>query len=162
MGYLNQRILNQLPQAGRDKGEYARISRLDGRASWEFLLLPAEITFERNATYSKSGAVGAFQNYQFASIDTWSLGISNLPLNTIYERKDLEGYINQLANLAVPDTQALAPPILVWRWNNRVLSPCVLVNFSKVEKLWFPDGSLAQANISFSLQQVPVNQIAQV
>lgn len=150
---MNPIVLQKLPQVTRSQGIYATIARLDGKAAWEFLTMPLEISWEGSANYSPANTP-ASPSYQYTKTDTWTLSISGLALSTIQSDRSLTDYVNQLANLRLPDAGKLTPPVLMWKWGQRLLSPCVLTRFTKLEDSWNNNGELMGCKISFSLLQV--------
>lgn len=158
----NIRVIRKLPQANRNKGNFGKIYRLDGESVWEFLYMPLELSFQKNTNYTSSGAVGYMQHLQFTNVENEVMSINNLPLNTLWEGKRLTEYVEELKKLGEPDTKALSPPVLGFSWNNRRFDPCVLQNFSIVEKAWFTSGDLAACEISLTLTKIPNSQIVQI
>lgn len=150
---MNSNVLRSLPQTKQVKGEYATIARLDGKATWQFLTMPNEISWDRGANYS-AVATPKFPSNQYTRTDPWTLSISNLPLSTYWEEKSLTDYVAQLSALQIPDREKLSPPVLLWKWGQRLLSPCVMTRFSRTEDAWNGDGELLSCKISFSLLQV--------
>ena len=156
---MNETVISLLPQAPRVSASYATIARLDGRVSWRFLVMPLEIGFNRPINYSPSGVPGRIQRLAFGGLGNWVMSVNSLPLSTRYQERSLSPYINSIANLAEPDKAAKSPPILLFRWAEKLFSPCLLSDFSYVETWWHSDGSTAEAKISFSLTQIPASQV---
>lgn len=158
----NLNIIRKLPQANRNLGGFAKIYRLDGKSVWEFLYMPTEISYQKRANYSASGAPGFTQHLQFVNTDNETLNINNLPINTVWQDKKLQEYVKELGDLTEADPIALSPPVLGFSWNARRFIPCVLEDFSVTEKSWFPSGDLSACTISFTLKKIPQNQIVQI
>ncbi len=159
---VNQSVLVTLPQAQNSQGTFSVISRLDGKAAWSFLAQPTEILYERNSNYSTSNSVGTLPSLPYGNTDGWTCSIANLPLNTFWQGRSLSSYIDSLAAFGLPDANSFSPPVLAFIWGQRRFSPCVMTRFSKTEKLWFPNGDLAECAISFTLVEVPEDQVVNV
>lgn len=158
----NTLVLSTLPQVPRSGGQFAVLGRLDGLGAWRFLTMPLEIVFDRNSAYSPSGAAGSVPSQQWNRTEGWSMSIQNLPLSGLHDQRSLTAYIQALAALQNPDPDMYAPPVLAFRWGQRVYSPCVLTRFTSRENFWFPNGEVAQANIGFTLIEVPKNQVVTI
>ncbi|MBW4635032.1 MAG: hypothetical protein KME30_24965 [Iphinoe sp. HA4291-MV1] len=156
---VNSKVLTKLPQAIIGQGQYAMLARLDGVAVFEFITMPIELPWERALNYTASGAAGVIvPRQQFGSVEGWTLQIS-VPMSGRHEKKSLLSYVDSLAKLQIPDEDAVAPPILAFRWGTRSFSPCIMTRFSKTEKGWYPNGDLAECTVGFSLLEVPVSQV---
>lgn len=155
----NSSVLAALPQVQNQQGIFSVLSRLDGKVAWSFLMQPTEMTYERNSNYAGSNAIGTIASLSYGNTDGWTCSINNLNLSSLAQRRSLLNYVNSLAALGVPDADAFAPPILALIWGQRRFSPCVLTRFSKVEKLWYPNGDLAECAVSFTLLEAPEDQI---
>lgn len=159
---MNQSVINTLPQSNANAtGGFSTLVRLDGKAGWKFLVQPTEISYEQSANYSSSNNVSALSSIQFAGLDGWRLNISNLPLSSLWQQKRLTQYVDELARLMAIEDGKFSPPVLALKWGQRLWQPCVMTNFSKVEKFWFKDGELAECTVSFGLLQVPTSLLIQ-
>ena len=158
----NTLVLSTLPQVPRSGGQYAILARLDGLGAWRFLTMPTEINFERSSVYSASGAAGAIPSQQWSRTEGWSMSIQGLPLSGLQQQRSLTAYIKALSALQDPDPGMYAPPVLAFRWGQRIHSPCTLTRFSSRESFWFPNGEVAQASVSFTLIEVPQSQVVTI
>lgn len=156
---MNNSVLQTLPQVENTGAKFALLTRLDGKSAWNFLVMPTEIIWERSASYSASGAVNSVTPYQqYNTTEGWNISMG-FPLSGYTQQKSLTSYVENLANLQLPDTDKLAPPVLAFRWGQRSLAPCILTRLTKTETLWFPSGDLAACKIQISLVQVPLSQL---
>jgi hypothetical protein len=157
----NSEVINSLPQNKSTQGQYGIIAALDGSSVWKFLVMPTEISFERQASYGSSSTLRVVPEQQWVRTEGWTMSISNLPLSTYWEKKNLTPYVEAIASCQESSKNS-APPVLMFKWGSRLFSPCVMTRFSRTEKLWFPSGDLAEASISFTLLQVPLAQVVNV
>ncbi|MBW4666483.1 MAG: hypothetical protein KME60_03305 [Cyanomargarita calcarea GSE-NOS-MK-12-04C] len=151
---MNIKVLNTLPHDRSINAQYAAIARLDGKATWEFLLLPTEMQWSRGISYQPSNTSGNVPILQFASINGWSLSMS-FPAGA--NDALIGDYIDQLTSLMQPENGA--PPILFWRWGQRQLSPCVMLKCDRTESRWTKDGQLLECRIDLVLGQVNEKQL---
>lgn len=150
---MNVNQLAKLPNATPSQGKYASISRLDGKLSWEFLVMPLEITWSRSSNFATADNP-VFPTPQYKSTEGWTLTFNDIPLLTTRANKNLTDYVNQLSSLELPDPAKLSPPALLFKWGQRILSPCRMTRFAKKETDWNSDGELQGCNVSFTLIQV--------
>jgi hypothetical protein len=151
---MNIKILNTLPRDKSINAQYAAIARLDGKAAWEFLLLPTEMQWSRGISYQPSNTSGNVPILQFASINGWSLSMS---FSVGFGDVLIGDYVAQLASLMQPENGA--PPILFWRWGQRQLSPCVMTKCDRTESRWTKDGQLLECKLDVGLVQVNEKQL---
>ncbi|MBW4633563.1 MAG: hypothetical protein KME30_17190 [Iphinoe sp. HA4291-MV1] len=156
---MNPSVINKLPQTTSFKGSYALLARLDGQSVWEFLTMPTEISYTKANNYTSANTPFSPPYLQYSGSDNWVMSINNLPLSTLWQNRNLLPYIEQFQQLAEPDTNAYSPPALAFRWNQRTFSPCLLGNITRNETMWFPTGELAEAKLSFTLTQIPDDQL---
>ncbi len=152
---MNTNILKTLPRDKSTSASYATIARLDGKAAWEFLLLPSEIQWSKAASYQSANTGGSIPLLQYASSSGWSVSMS-FPVMTGGDSIITE-YVDKLAALLLPENGA--PPPLYWQWSQRRLSPCVLVKFDKKENLWTKDGQLLSCQLDIVLVEVNEKQL---
>lgn len=155
---MNRDLIAQLPQSDRKKAAYATLAPLTGKGAWQFLVIPAEMKFKRESDYSSDNTVGGVNTLQWSTTNDWELTITNMPLSGLLQNKKLDAYVDAIASFLVPQ-QKSPPLILALAWGAKVFSPCVMSAFSRTEKLWYPDGSLAECLISFTLNKVSESQI---
>lgn len=153
---MNPEVLKELPQVDRPRATYANISRLDGKGTWKFLLMPTEITYDSSANYTPSNSVGiSSPTLQWTTTDNISLSIGNLPISGRSQRRVITKYVNDLMALIQPIAKGKPPAVLSFVWGQTSHSPCVMTRFSKVERSWYPNGDLAECSVSFTLVKVP-------
>jgi hypothetical protein len=152
---MNVKLLNTLPRDKSINAQYAAIARLDGKATWEFLLLPTEMQWSRGISYQPSNASGNVPILQFASINGWSLSMS-FPVG--FGDALIGDYVAQLASLMQSENGG-APPILFWKWGQRQLSPCVMVKCDRTESRWTKDGQLLECKLDVGLVQINEKQL---
>lgn len=157
---MNKNVIIKLPSVADTGGVYAVLARLDGKQLFTFLAMPTQIMYERNSNYSSSN-IRELNNpiIQFSGLDSHNMTINNLSLSTFVEKKSLHDYIDSLQKLSEPGVGEFVPPVLMFKWGNRLFSPCVITRFSKTETFWFRNGDLASATVSLSLMKVNETQI---
>lgn len=151
---MNTKILNTLPRDKSINASYATIARLDGKAAWEFLLLPTEIQWSKAASYQSANTGGSIPLLQYASSSGWSVSMSFPVMGGDLIITD---YVNKLAALLLPENGA--PPPLYWQWGQRRLSPCVLAKFEKTESQWTKDGQLLGCTLDIALVEINEKQL---
>jgi hypothetical protein len=146
---MNITLLQTLPRKDSSIAKYATISKLDGTSAWRFLLMPRELNFKRNINYQSTSTSTNIPILQFASLEGWNL-TATIPL---YSREyDITEHALSISKLMEPDP--ITPPILTWRWGNRLLSPCIMTQCDRTEFDWFPDGRLRGCNLAIGLAEV--------
>ncbi len=151
---MNIKVLNALPRDKSVNAEFAMIARLDGKAVWEFLLLPTEIQWSRGISYQPSNTSGNIPILQFASVNGWSISMS-VPVGS--NDVLIGNHVSNLAKFMEP--QPSTPPILFWKWGNKQLSPCVMTKCDRTESRWTKDGQLLECKLDIGLVQINERQL---
>ncbi|NEO43204.1 MAG: hypothetical protein F6K55_03400 [Moorea sp. SIO4A3] len=158
----NRKVLTNLPRVTSSAPAWAKLSRIDNLESWVFLYMPDQIQERTTFSYRDSGGMGYIPN-QILDRGSKELTINNLTISTKYERRSLQDYARSLENLGKPIPQLYSPPVLILTWGDRVLFKyCVLTSVQVTQQDWFSNGDLATATLSFSLKEVPKDQVVKI
>ena len=172
MTYINQPLLDTLPEARETPGIFASLITLDSNIdslraaeglgngqiglAWRFLVNPQSLSFSRSAKYVEAGTPALnSQIMQWTGSTGRTMSISNLLLDTWYEGRSVKPLITGLERLmdARLDKGKFAPPVLSFVWGRRRFSPCVLTEI-KIDEAGWLDGEPALAVAEMTLLEV--------
>ena len=148
--------------SGGARGTGSPASLPTGEMMWQFLFNPSELELE----------VGP----EFKNAETWGVsdtGNSGQPLHWSHNKNALLKFNSVLLNgfifgrkvevleqglielfMARDGEGQHGPHVLEFVWGKRVFGPCVIKNINVKEKMW-DEGEVVNAELSFTLEQVP-------
>ncbi len=162
------RAIIGLPSGRISNLSQANAARLDastiplGEMMWQFLFNPSEMELEVGPEFKNSETWGVSDKSNSGQPLHWShnknavLKFNSILLNGfVFGRKVevLEQGIIELFMARDGEGQH-GPHVLEFVWGKRVFGPCVIKNINIKEKMW-DEGEVVNAEISFTLEQVP-------
>ena len=133
-----------------------------GEMMWQFLFNPSELELEVGPEFKNSETWGVSDKSNSGQPMHWShnknaqLKFNSVLLNGyVFGRKVevLEQGLIELFMARDGDGQH-GPHVLEFVWGKRVFGPCVIKNINIKEKMW-DEGEVVNAEVSFTLEQVP-------
>jgi hypothetical protein len=129
-----------------------------GLAVFDFLYNPESMSFTAPVNYTETAIPFTStpqQNYSNGGAQT--LNISDIYLDTYFEKKSLQPIIDKLLKLREPTAQngiLRSPPTLYFKWGEYRSFPCVLINmeYSVTHRI---NGYPVRAKLTLSFREVP-------
>lgn len=133
-----------------------------GPMMWQFLFNPSELEldmgpeFKNAETWGVSDKANSGQPLHWSNNKNVELKFNSILLNGFVFGKKVEALEQGLIELFMArDGQGQhGPHILKFVWGRREFGPCVIKNINIREKMW-DDGLVVNAELSFTLEQVP-------
>ncbi len=143
-------------------GEVGASGSAPGEMMWQFLFNPSELELEVGPEFKNAEVWGVSDKGNSGQPLHWShnknaqLKFNSVLLNGfVFGRKveELEQGLIELFMARDGDGQH-GPHVLEFVWGKRVFGPCVMKGINIKEKMW-DEGEVVNAEVSFTLEQVP-------
>lgn len=149
------------PYSGKANGSGAT-STPTGEMMWQFLFNPSELELEVGPEFKNAETWGVSEKGNSGQPLHWShnknalLKFNSVLLNGFVFGRKVEALEQGLIELfmARDGEGQHGPHILEFVWGKRVFGPCVIKNINIKEKMW-DEGEVVNAEVSFTLEQVP-------
>lgn len=150
------------PYSGSAKNGGSLASSVSDDAKWQFLFNPSELELEVGPEFKGAETWGVSDKGNSGQPLHWShnqnakLKFNSVLLNGYVFGRKVEALEQGLIELFMArdgDGQH-GPHILEFVWGKRVFGPCVIRNVNIKEKMW-DEGEVVNAEVSFTLEQVP-------
>ena len=133
-----------------------------GEMMWQFLFNPSELELEVGPEFKNSETWGVSDKGNSGQPMHWShnknaqLKFNSVLLNGFVFGRKVEALEQGLVELfmARDGEGQHGPHVLEFVWGKRVFGPCMIKNINIKEKMW-DEGEVVNAEISFTLEQVP-------
>ena len=133
-----------------------------GEMMWQFLFNPSELEIEAGPEFKNAETWGVSDKGNSGQPLHWShnknaqLKFSSILLNGFVFGRKVEKLEQGLIKLfmARDGEGQHGPHVLEFVWGKRVFGPCVIKNVNIKEKMW-DEGEVVNAEVSFTLEQVP-------
>jgi len=171
---LNRAVLDSLPNnlAARTPVnahllEYSATG--EGAIAWSFLYNPEQISTNKAARYSSAPVQGGLPSVEFGGSELRTVSLEGLILSGWFDGKSMSGLAEGLERLtraaiggatnkigeAGDGFTFESPPVLSFMLGGRVvIAPCVVLTTNRTETAWWGDGTIAEATVGFTLQEV--------
>lgn len=138
------------------------VSSPPGEMMWQFLFNPSELELEVGPEFKNSETWGVSDKANSGQPLHWShntnpqLKFNSVLLNGFVFGRKVEALEQGLFELfmARDGVGQDGPHVLEFVWGKRVFGPCVIRNINVKEKMW-DEGEVVNAELSFTLEQVP-------
>lgn len=152
---------DKIPYSGKAMGN-STTSAPPGEMMWQFLFNPSELELEvgpefKNAeTWGVSDKGNSGQPLHWSHNKNGQLKFNSVLLNGYVFGRKVEALEQGLVELfmARDGEGQHGPHVLEFVWGKRVFGPCVIKNINIKEKMW-DEGEVVNAEVSFTLEQVP-------
>lgn len=149
------------PYSGKANGNGAA-STPTGEMMWQFLFNPSELELEVGPEFKNAETWGVSDKGNSGQPLHWShnknalLKFNSVLLNGFVFGRKVEALEQGLFELfmARDGEGQHGPHVLEFVWGKRVFGPCVIKNINIKEKMW-DEGEVVNAEVSFTLEQVP-------
>jgi hypothetical protein len=133
-----------------------------GEMMWQFLFNPSELELEVGPEFKNSETWGVSDKGNSGQPMHWShnknaqLKFNSVLLNGFVFGRKVEALEQGLIELfmARDGEGQHGPHVLEFVWGKRVFGPCMIKNINIKEKMW-DEGEVVNAEVSFTLEQVP-------
>jgi len=133
-----------------------------GEMMWQFLFNPSELELEVGPEFKNAETWGVSEKGNSGQPLHWShnknalLKFNSVLLNGFVFGRKVEALEQGLVELfmARDGEGQHGPHVLEFVWGKRVFGPCVIKNINIKEKMW-DEGEVVNAEVSFTLEQVP-------
>jgi hypothetical protein len=164
-GTEDTNVLPSEPFAGGIYGAnpVSNYTDMETSAVWTFMFNPEELELSSGPDYNRAEAWGVSDPFNEGQPLSWranknrklSFGKILLHGYSLGKRVDsLEKGLQDLFMARDGENGADGPPVLEFVWGRRVFGPCVIQDIKVREKAW-DAGYLVNAEVSFTLEQVP-------
>lgn len=162
------RALIGLPQTspsysgGANASKFPATQAPSGEMMWQFLFNPSELELEVGPEFKNSETWGVSDKGNSGQPMHWShnknaqLKFNSVLLNGYLFGRKVEVLEQGLIELfmARDGEGQHGPHVLEFVWGKRVFGPCMIKNINIKEKMW-DEGEVVNAEVSFTLEQVP-------
>lgn len=167
MGRVGRALIG-LPQTspqysgGANAPEFSVAQAPSGEMMWQFLFNPSELELEVGPEFKNSETWGVSDKGNSGQPMHWShnknaqLKFNSVLLNGFVFGRKVEVLEQGLIELfmARDGEGQHGPHVLEFVWGKRVFGPCVIKSINIKEKMW-DEGEVVNAEVSFTLEQVP-------
>lgn len=167
MGRVGRALIG-LPQTspqysgGANAPEFSVAQAPSGEMMWQFLFNPSELELEVGPEFKNSETWGVSDKGNSGQPLHWShnknaqLKFNSVLLNGFVFGRKVEVLEQGLIELfmARDGEGQHGPHVLEFVWGKRVFGPCVIKSINIKEKMW-DEGEVVNAEVSFTLEQVP-------